>query len=290
MAAEHVVKEAAAEEKEEATAAAAFLLAIIRALFDKLFFNLYSQILFIDSLRITVQCNVHNGILQFEIKLCYSGNLSKLIDIVDDDDVGNIRRFYKPHAYLMELYARRRSRRQCRPPDTSGDLWRSSPTSPKPSATALPLCGRPELVRAKTEPPRPPHDAAAHGGVHHDTLGLRQRIDVAPTSSGRRLAAGALEPESSLADWITAAAPPVASRRWPTLALDPIDRPRSSPAGALAVRPPPASPSSALAGKQSRSFAEVRVARALAAVVGIAPKGEHGLQHAEACQRVSRFG
>ncbi|XP_020089000.1 mucin-7-like [Ananas comosus] len=133
------------------------------------------------------------------------------------------------------------------PPATSGVHPR---TSPKPSAAALPLCGRPELVRAEAEPPRPPHDTAAHGGAHHDTLGLRRQIDVATTSSGRRLAAGALEPESSLADWIAVAAPPAASRRSPAPALDPIDRPRSSLAGAPAVRPPPASPSSALADKQ----------------------------------------
>nr|CAD1837755.1 unnamed protein product [Ananas comosus var. bracteatus] len=49
--------------------------------------------------------NTSQDSCNIEIKLCYSENLSKLIDIVDDDDVGNMRRLYKVHAYLMELYA-----------------------------------------------------------------------------------------------------------------------------------------------------------------------------------------
>ncbi|XP_020100357.1 CASP-like protein 4A2 [Ananas comosus] len=68
-----------------------------------------------DNAEISVHCHF-NGFFKEEGDIvnyvggsCWlafiSGELSKLIDIVDDDDVRNIWRLYKIHAYLMELYA-----------------------------------------------------------------------------------------------------------------------------------------------------------------------------------------
>nr|CAD1818454.1 unnamed protein product [Ananas comosus var. bracteatus] len=97
-------------------------------------------------------------------------------------------------------------------PATFGALPRRPRASP---AATLPSYGRPDLVRAKAEPTPPSCAPAAIRSARHLLLDLRRRIVAVPGSSGRRLAAGALEPESSLADWIAAAAPPAASRRRP---------------------------------------------------------------------------
>nr|CAD1817902.1 unnamed protein product [Ananas comosus var. bracteatus] len=84
-----------------------------------------------------------------------------------------------------------------RPPATFGALPRHPRAQP---AAALPSCGHPDLVRAKAEPTPPPYAPAAMRRARHLFLDLRRRIVAVPGSSGRRLAAGALEPESSLAD------------------------------------------------------------------------------------------
>ncbi|OAY81699.1 hypothetical protein ACMD2_13028 [Ananas comosus] len=200
------------------------------------------------------------------------------------------------------------SRRAAPPPAAAGDLPLVFPDvpdhrRPPPEAPAA----------AQSWLPSNPRVAAAHSGEHHPPHGLRRWITVAPTSSGRRRAAGNTWNPRASRGLISSAAPPAASRRRPAGDPNPLDQLLPPPAEALAVRPPPASPSTALAvtvpatrgcsdasggehgdglsvliavltSLRCAQFTEFRVARALPTVAGIAPKGEHGLRHAETCQ------
>ncbi|XP_020097822.1 uncharacterized protein LOC109716686 [Ananas comosus] len=78
-----------------------------------------------------------------------------------------------------------------------------------PPAAARSSCNRPDAMRAEAEPSWPPRVATAYGGEHHLPFGLRRRLVAAPTSSGRRRAAGKIEPEKDWVESISSAAPPV---------------------------------------------------------------------------------
>nr|CAD1818625.1 unnamed protein product [Ananas comosus var. bracteatus] len=119
------------------------------------------------------------------------------------------------------------------------------PSHPRgPPAAACAPCGRPGLVRAEVESARLPSAVAVQRRVHRLSLGLRRRIVAAPSFSGRRLAASALEPVSSLRELIYAAAPLAASSHRPAVAPDLTYRPRPPLAGPPVVRPPATNPSS----------------------------------------------
>ncbi|XP_020080711.1 uncharacterized protein LOC109704372 [Ananas comosus] len=96
--------------------------------------------------------------------------------------------------------------------------------------------------------------------MHGLPLSLQRRSVAVPSSSDRRLAAGALEPERSYAGLISAAAPPAAARRRPAPPPNPSDRLLPSSAGAPAARSPAAIPSSHCSGPVDASSTDERLA------------------------------
>ncbi|OAY76216.1 hypothetical protein ACMD2_16416 [Ananas comosus] len=101
----------------------------------------------------------------------------------------------RPSRLEFCVHASLRPRRPPVGPATSGNPARASPAVPRAAGRRWSFLWPPRHVRAEVGPAQLPGVAAAYRGVHRLPLGLRRRTVAAPTSSGRRYAAGKPEPE-----------------------------------------------------------------------------------------------